>query len=725
MSQDEVSKRLSKSVAGSRTALERVLLSKSGKGTRDTISRYEFRSAVQSCSTGLSFSDIGALMTLLDPDNSGEVSISKFWQKAGEDFPIMKKAGEVLGVSTPLSTEGTPRPRSATNILLGKQGTRTASATERTRFSMATPSDATSPVSRFFAVAGTKLPDYAKEAASAASGDNPKAVVSPTLSTESSSSSSGLAKASNLPVPSSRSSTLGQPSSASFTIDAPGGPVAAATEFPMPTVTQARASMGPSSAPPVSITEPAPTLSSLPDQRRASSVLNPPPGTPYFTPVSQKGGSGSDTRIPVSNNSAAERTRIAHEKIALDEKEGQLTQMRQQNEQLNTELQSLREIKADFESKVGPLLEELNEKKRQIAAMSEETEKKLALQEEQLRQAAYEKEKLLRGQVEQLQRNVDEARNLERLAPDKGPVSELEANLKAEHTKTVSLENRVQELEHLLRNEESRRAAAEKSMMETIDKSAAASKKAAGNDGELLALKEELHVLRAALGAEKEARAAVEKGFSQARESLWAEREAKDVLEAELVVLRSEVSAARSAVSGAVEATQLRGTAQELQAQLHEASQGRAHAEAECDRLRAALVESKEEVIAMQDEERARTEELMERERRLLLTLMKQLQSSQQEQLRLDDYCEEMDKVYVSLEKLYSSLKNEDGPSLTQIVEETKPGQAIQEYLPTHEVHIQQPPAQQSDNEEKAAGNVKLMDDLNSLRSEMQMLLNA
>ncbi|KAK3266183.1 hypothetical protein CYMTET_25174 [Cymbomonas tetramitiformis] len=694
MTQDEVSKRLSKSVAGSRTALERMLLSKSGKGTRDTISRYEFRSAVQSCSTGLSFSDIGALMTLLDPDNSGEVSISKFWQKAGEDFPITKKAGEVLGNSTLLTTEGTPRPRAATtlsasNILLGKQGTKTASATERTRYSVATPSDATSPVSRFFAVAGTKLPDYGKEAASAASGETPKAIVSPTLSTESSSSTS---KANNLPTSSSRSSTLRQPSRTSFA-DAPGGPVPAATEFPMPTVTQARASMSSSSAPPVSIIEPGPTLSSLTDQRRASSVLNPPAGTPYFTPVSQKSGSGSDTSIPVSNTSAAERTRVAHEKIALDEKEGQLTQLRLQNEQLNTELQSLREIKADFESKVGPLLEELNEKKRQVEA----NEKNLGLQEEQMRQTAYEKEKLLRGQVEQLQRSLDEAKTLERLAPDKGPVAELEANLKAEHTKTVSLENRVREMEHLLRNEESRREAAEKTMMDTINKSAAASKKAAGDGGEQLALKEELHVLRAALGAEKEGRAALENGFSQARESLWAEREAKEVLEAELVVLRSEVSAARSAVSGAVEATQLRETAQELQAQLHEASQGRAHAEAECDRLRAALVESKEEVITLQDDERARTEELMERERRLLLTLMKQLQSSQQEQLRLDDYCEEMDKVYVSLEKLYSSLKNEDGPSLTQIVEETKPGQANQDYSPTNEVHIQQPPPQQSD----------------------------
>ena len=69
-----------------------------------------------------------------------------------------------------------------------------------------------------------------------------------------------------------------------------------------------------------------------------------------------------------------------------------------------------------------------------------------------------------------------------------------------------------------------------------------------------------------------------------------------------------------------------------------------------------ALIMAKEEALRLKAEERTRTEELMDREQRVLQTLMRQLHQSQTEQSKLNDYMEEMDAVYESLEHLYENL---------------------------------------------------------------------
>ena len=79
--------------------------------------------------------------------------------------------------------------------------------------------------------------------------------------------------------------------------------------------------------------------------------------------------------------------------------------------------------------------------------------------------------------------------------------------------------------------------------------------------------------------------------------------------------------------------------------------------------LKDALNKAKDDAVIAVQSEKQNTDDLIQREERLLGTLMQQLNKAQNEQLQLDEYADEIDKVYDSLEKLYISLKSDSRPA--------------------------------------------------------------
>ena len=78
--------------------------------------------------------------------------------------------------------------------------------------------------------------------------------------------------------------------------------------------------------------------------------------------------------------------------------------------------------------------------------------------------------------------------------------------------------------------------------------------------------------------------------------------------------------------------------------------------------LKAALDKAKDDALTAVESEKRHTDDLIKREEKLLNTLMRQLNKAQGEQVQLDEYADEIDKVYDSLERLYASLKSDSRP---------------------------------------------------------------
>ncbi len=138
-------------------------------------------------------------------------------------------------------------------------------------------------------------------------------------------------------------------------------------------------------------------------------------------------------------------------------------------------------------------------------------------------------------------------------------------------------------------------------------------------------------------------------------------------MEAELLALRRQVDQERRAKAE---------SAAELQASrtLHEESMKEVNSRlknlesqfeekaGEVSVLKSELDRAKDDAKTAVESEKQHTDDLIQREERLLNTLMTQLNKAQSEQLQLDEYSDEIDKVYDSLEKLYASLKSETRP---------------------------------------------------------------
>jgi len=228
---------------------------------------------------------------------------------------------------------------------------------------------------------------------------------------------------------------------------------------------------------------------------------------------------------------------------------------------------------------------------------------------------------------------------------------------------------RISELERLLALETEARVRAEaEATAARVKHESSSSAAAAPATEETAALEEEVAGLTAKLQAEAETRATVETELAEALARAPEDRSARLKAEEESLALRRELSALKAEFAAAVALNSSSAAPApadpdsaaalvELNSALDE--QRRTH-ELEVSDLREQLIAAKEEALAVKEQERVHTEQLMEREKRLLGTLMAQLQQSQSEQLRLDDYCAEMEKVYSQLETLYHSLKSGD-----------------------------------------------------------------
>ena len=73
--------------------------------------------------------------------------------------------------------------------------------------------------------------------------------------------------------------------------------------------------------------------------------------------------------------------------------------------------------------------------------------------------------------------------------------------------------------------------------------------------------------------------------------------------------------------------------------------------------LRGDLLRCKEDVIVEREKLRSQAEGLLERERKVLGTLVSQLEEAAQDNKKLENYSTEMENVYLALKSLYSSLK--------------------------------------------------------------------
>ena len=76
--------------------------------------------------------------------------------------------------------------------------------------------------------------------------------------------------------------------------------------------------------------------------------------------------------------------------------------------------------------------------------------------------------------------------------------------------------------------------------------------------------------------------------------------------------------------------------------------------------LRGALLRCKEDVIVEREKLRSQAESLLERERKVLGKLVSQLEEAAQDNKKLEDYSTEMENVYLSLKQLHSSLRLRD-----------------------------------------------------------------
>ena len=250
-----------------------------------------------------------------------------------------------------------------------------------------------------------------------------------------------------------------------------------------------------------------------------------------------------------------------------------------------------------------------------------------------------------------------ESRATVREARDAEIISNLQAELTSVRTRDDGMESRASRADIALAE---LRGQSEKDAEHLKQQLMEAESRATRLVAEHATMREELAAANAGRRVEREQREAAEAEVKAERfamaERIASETAARDAAEARVAELEASLSIARGEAASGARERELEDKCDSLAIRLEGSEAQRMVLERELTTAQQALIMAKEEALRLKAEERTRTEELMDREQRVLQTLMRQLHQSQTEQSKLNDYTEEMDAVYESLEHLYENL---------------------------------------------------------------------